>query len=500
MKSTPVARCINEVLPEELLGVIFEEHAKLEWRAPVIDELVCKQWQQTILRSHRAWAHLEIGLIFENAPSKLRQWLDRSGTAPLHIKVNSLQGLEEIVYQHHKRFESLTVRHSLAQAMLNHRSFPTLQSLTICDWDRGNSFKVFDWGIHDAIPALRSLRVGHIRVAALPSDTFPPLRFLTLHGVVGFESIILNTSHSLSTIMLYGVHLTNTSETLEFPSLTFLSLYAVTNLKHRMNVPALTTYHEGAGTEDESFTMPLPSLMEYGIDQGRIKRPFNVERLQQCYPNISRFSVRAGPPTVKEIVHSLSNQPTSLPKLGLLAVGVPYGEKEYEIEDKDSMMNDVLVRNTAADVKIELCFDGKLRVPLYFGIVRVYIKEGRSTLTSTLRTWTVEGHSFVSSNMRPKQSISNDVTTPTTPQPTPTSQSRSAPSCYELLGCAYPKVVLRVEDDLGDGFATIGNPYDAWAILETRRQSGIQAVINAELMLAQRDGQTPIIIFRDHTI
>ena len=387
MKSTPVTPCINEVLPEEVFGVIFEEHAKLEWRAPVlIDELVCKKWQRIILRSPRTWAHLEIGVLFEKAPSKLRQWLDRSGTAPLHVKINTLQGLEEILCQHHKRFESLTVRHSLAQALLKNQSFPILRSLTICDWDQGSGFKVFHWRIQDAIPALipalRSLRIGQIRVVALPSDAVPPLRILALHGVVGFEYIIRKTSLSLTTLMLYGATLPNTSETLKFPCLTFLSLYAVTNLKHRMDVPALTTYHEGGRTEEESFASSLPSLTEYGTYRAHIKPPFNVTMLHKYFPNISRFSVRARPPSVKEILHSLSNQPTSLPMLSMLAVGIPFGDEEYSRKDKDSMMNVLFERNTATNVKMELCFDGKLRVPLFFGLVRVYIKEGRSKLTS----------------------------------------------------------------------------------------------------------------------
>jgi hypothetical protein len=108
MTSTPVTRCINEALPEEVFGVIFEEHAKLEWRAPVIDGQVCRRWQQTILRSPRAWAHLIIAKHFRSAPLKLHQWLDRSGSAPLHLQAtNRIQGEEEVLDQHHKRIESI---------------------------------------------------------------------------------------------------------------------------------------------------------------------------------------------------------------------------------------------------------------------------------------------------------------------------------------------------------------------------------------------------------
>jgi len=82
MTSTPVTPCINDALPKEVLGVIFEEHAKVQWNAPVIDEQVCRQWQQIILRSPRAWMHLDISKIYESSRSKLHQWLDRSGSVP----------------------------------------------------------------------------------------------------------------------------------------------------------------------------------------------------------------------------------------------------------------------------------------------------------------------------------------------------------------------------------------------------------------------------------
>ena len=47
--------------------------------------------------------------------------------------------------------------------------------------------------------------------------------------------------------------------------------------------------------------------------------------------------------------------------------------EEYSREDKDSMRNDVFMRNIVSSVKMELCFDGVVRVPLYFATVRVYM-------------------------------------------------------------------------------------------------------------------------------
>ena len=66
---------------------------------------------------------------------------------------------------------------------------------------------------------------------------------------------------------------------------------------------------------------------------------------------------------------------------------------------------------------------------------------------------------------------------------------------------AYAEIALRVEEDLGDVFGVDDGPHNAWVTIESSygsRQSGIQAVLKAELTLARWDGQTPITAFRDH--
>ena len=310
---------------------------------------------------------------------------------PLRIGVSSLWGLEGILDQHCKRIKSLRVLHDLAHALIENSSFPILRSLTIYDRGARSVHDPRDLCMHDlhlstwdAMPALRSLRVGSISVAILPSKTFPALRVLALFKVKQFDYIIQNSYHSLTRLMLDSLYVPNSSETVEFPSLRFLSLFSVLNLKHRMIVPALTTYHEGDIPEEESFPMPLPLLTEYGIFELNIRPSLDATRLHQCYPNVSRVSVRAYVPVVKWFLHSLSGLPTSLPMLRLLAVKNPVEDKDFSREDKASMMDEVFMRNTATSVEMELCFDGR-RVPLYFGEVRVYIRECQSKLTTTLR-------------------------------------------------------------------------------------------------------------------
>ena len=389
MANAPVTPCINEALPEEVFRIIFEEHARLEWRAPAIDGQVCRHWRDIILRSPRAWAHLEMGYWFRIAPSKLHQWLDRSGSAPLHIQVTlGAWDVVEILDQHHKRIESISMYfYSKILALFENRSFRILQSLTI----RGSGGKDADtaivhWSSWHAMPELRSLQFNFISVDALPSNPFPPLKVLALDTVNNCDLIIRTSYHSLTSLMLYSISLPYTTESLEFPSLKYLSLFAVENVKRRMNVPALATYHEAGIVAEESFSMSSPLLTEYGICRLQLQPPLNVTRLHQRYPNISRLSVRARPSDFKLLLRSLRDQPTALPRLGLLAVEAVYGSIKYTEEDKHSMTNDVFVRNMASGVKMELCFDGKIRVPLYLGRVRVYLNEGRSELTPTIRT------------------------------------------------------------------------------------------------------------------
>ena len=363
-----MTNCINEALPEEVFGVIFEEHAKLEWKAPLIDEQVCRQWRQTILRSPRAWAHLRIGQKFKKAPLKLHQWLDRSGSAPLHIQATEwTQRIEEALDQHCNRIQSISLDHDSLDIFEN-LPFPVLHSLSIAGCGLSSRSSVRAYG---AMPALHSLQASKISIEALPSNIFPPLRVLALTAVDGCDYIIRNSYHSLTSLILDRLSLQYTSESLVFPSLKFLSLHIVKNLKHRMNVPALTTYHESERMEGESFPTSLPSLIEYGIYRLDDPSPFIVTKLHQCYPNISRLSVCARPSNVKPFLHSLSGQPTALPMLRILAVDVVYDSMEYSGEDKDSMMKDVFVRNMASSVKMELCFDGRVRFPLYFGAVWV---------------------------------------------------------------------------------------------------------------------------------
>jgi len=86
--------------------------------------------------------------------------------------------------------------------------------------------------------------------------------------------------------------------------------------------------------------------------------------------------------------------------------------------------------------------------------------------------------------------------------PTP-DEVRTSTAWTICVAHAYAEIALRVEDDFGEVIATIDNPHDMWTTLESiygSRQSGIQAVINAELTLACWDGRTLITEHHDHIV
>jgi hypothetical protein len=362
---------MNEVLPMEILGMIFEEHAKVEWRAPTVVGQVCRLWRRTVLTSPRAWTHLTISKKHKPTTSELRRWLDRSGTAPLHICA-AVNGpiVDALLDQHHKKIEFLTV-YQVSSLIAKARVFPILESLKIIAWNVSANI-----GAANVMPNLRHLHAGFVNVDALLSNNYPPLTSLTLYGVSNCGGLVQSSCNSLTSLMLKTVSLHDISGPLVFPCLTFLSLWDVRNLKPRIKVPALTTYHEGGRTDDESFSMPLPLLTEYGVSQHE-KYPASLSDitvLHRCYPNLRRLAIYSCIQVVKSFLHSLAAQPTALPILGILAVGST--EVIYSKEDIASMMFDVSLRNTASKVRMKLHDEtyGPYRVPLFFAEVRIYTK------------------------------------------------------------------------------------------------------------------------------
>ena len=351
--------------------MIFEEHAKLEWKAPAIDGRVCRLWREIVLNTPRAWAYLEISSQRPPTTSNLLSWLDRSCATPLHISVDTLEGhrtLSDLLRDSHTRIASLRmIMGNLS--LFEGRDFPCLRLLDIkCWYLEHQSFSPFQWG---AMPKLQSLRLPLTNSVATLLNSVAALKTLALHSNRCF--LPSRHSRSLVTLMLHSVSLGDAiSGSVDFPSLTYLSLYHVSGLKPRINAPRLATYHESRSTVHDSFSAPVPSLLEYGVCDLHTYHPDPLE-WHRAFPNILRLSIRANPPILISIFDSLAVQLHLLPALRMISAGTPKIRLTI-LEEQDQKMMDSLVRARSEACQLDLVLHFEMgrasHIPLFFGDVR----------------------------------------------------------------------------------------------------------------------------------
>ena len=365
---------IHEVLPDELMAIIFEKHAKLEWRAPAIDGRVCRLWRQIILDTPRVWAYPEMSSRFceRLGISDLLLWLDRSRTAPLHISIDEDFNLSnnmnnrtfyQVLRDYHTRIASLRILADRT-SFFDGRDFPCMQHLDIMG---GRYGLTSSWPVSRAhMPELRSLRLGYLNRASLfPSlDGLVPLKVLVLYD--GKFTSLSHHSSSLVSLMLNKVELGDAiSGSLDFPSLTYLSLCAMSDLKPLINAPCLETYHEYSTDTYKSFSAPLHSLVEHG-SMGLNPYQLDLTEWHNSFPNILRLSIRAYPHDLISFFDALSIHPHLLPKLQMISVGF---YTRFTKKDQGTMEDLVRVRSEASHLDVALYFEPEkpCHIPLFFG-------------------------------------------------------------------------------------------------------------------------------------
>ena len=373
---------IHEILPTEVMEMIFVEHAILEWKAPKIDGRVCRLWRQIVLNTPRAWAHLEIH--DDSMPmGEVPLWLHRSSTAPLHIDTrkarrDTCNKLDNLFSDHHTRIASLRMQYG-SQSFFEGREFPSMRLLDVAYWHP------IRWG---SMPNLYSLRLCDSHLRMVPLSELPPLEMLALSRVKCTS--ILRHSQSLTKLMLSHVCLLDAIlGPVTFPSLIYLSLFDVRGLKPHVHAPRLVTLHESGVPAGESFNTSLPSLEEYGVyhpDAGTS----DLATWHLYFPNIQRLAIRADEVVILSILSSLANQPQLLPALQTISAGDIYGIS-YGIADRVKMRMEslVLARNEARNGNVVLCCEriAPFRVPIFFEpCKRFSIEWSRALLTHILDT------------------------------------------------------------------------------------------------------------------
>ena len=342
--------------------MVFEDHAKLEWRAPAIDGLVCRRWRQIVLDTSRAWAYLEICNGERPNISDLLLWLDRSRHAPLHIRVGvnftfdsstKDKTLYSILSDYHIRIASLRMR--LGEfSFFERRDFPCMRLLEVHHWSWGDSYSLpVRWG---AMPDLRSLRLGITSGLEMLLDGLPPLKTLFLYPH-RCTSLFRNYS-SLVALMLHTINLVDAiSGSMDFSSLTHLALFDVQGLKPHINAPCLVTYHESGCTVTESFSTPIPSLIEYGVydmDPSHSAATW----WHHSFPNIQKLSITAHLHVLISHLHSLVLHPHSLPALQMInaSPSLRWGA-EFAKGGQETMESLIQERNKACLRDIVLRFE-----------------------------------------------------------------------------------------------------------------------------------------------
>ena len=359
---------IHEILPTEILEMIFEEHAVLEWEAPTIDGRVCRLWREIILSTPRIWAYIKIHNYY-SIPSmgELRLRLLRSSTAPLHIDTHeagrdACQKLYDAFSDHHTRITFLRTRYT-SQFFFEGRDFPTMQFLEVALW---HPFRC------GSMPKLQSLRLRSLVNAMVPLRELKlaPLEMLALSRVKCTS--FLRHSQSLTTLMLYDVVLVDAiSGPVTFPCLTYLSLSGVRGLKPHVNAPRLVTYHEEGLMADESFSISLPSLVEYGVFHSTASNLYPA-MWHLSFPNIQRLAIRAVELVLLSFFTSLANQPHLLPALQTISVGGTHEIISPITEGvQEKVESLVLVREEACNRNVVLYIETKapFQIPIFFGAV-----------------------------------------------------------------------------------------------------------------------------------
>ena len=190
---------IHDVLPTEVLKMIFEEHALLEWEAPTMDGQVCRLWREIILNTPRVWAYFEIRDDSMPSMGEVRLRLHRSSTAPLYIDIRAAQDtcqkLYDLFSDHHARIVSLRMRYG-SQSFFEGRDFPCIRLLDVARWCP------IRWG---SMPKLQSLLLGTQRLGMVTLSELAPLEMHALPNVKC--TLVLRHSKSLTKLVLTNIFL-----------------------------------------------------------------------------------------------------------------------------------------------------------------------------------------------------------------------------------------------------------------------------------------------------
>jgi len=357
-------------LPVEVLGIVIEGHALLEWRAPIIDGAVARHWRAAALSCPRVWSHI---VLEDDSMSEagMRLWLERAG-ATLQPKIGTFRttGATGLLLEQSHRFTSLFYRGVLP--VLYPVAFPNLQDLTILALGDGRLDSV---NRGQPFPSLRTMRLDgfdSLKYTLKSASNFGSLQALYLHDITGpWQSILRGCANSLMTLMLDSCHGNVQQQPIHLPRLQTLSVRRVSGLRLlQLETPVLERFHEGRsqGLRDVEG---LKSLLYTTVTEyGSYKHDTDLSDLIP-FPNISTLVLRETFQTISKILQILLSKKDCLPALRIIGIRSNI-RRPFSTEQHSEIEELVKLLQASRPNSIEVIYtdaSSTLAAPMYFAQV-----------------------------------------------------------------------------------------------------------------------------------
>lgn len=363
---TPIGR-----IPTEVLGLIIQAHASLEWWAPAVDRRVCRAWNEAAMSTPRAWSNVLISPMAKPMlphTVAVQRWLERGGTSPLSVTIvdATRRRSRAVAKEGAERIYDLTVNpplHSKFTVLLYHCR--NLRHLRI----EGNSRNVARSIYIDPIflnddniprmPHLATLVFSHMEIVLdNPASISFPLTTLSLSYVNGswldLVQCCKETLRNLTIDDCAELRVTNTPSTFILPNLTSLRLINNQSFRTVAVMPSLASIHE-TNREikhgDKLADKVLPSVTEYTSHESR-KPPAETDNADEpsyswktilsLYPNLEQLRAKESMDSLKELFNLLAASPNTCPELKYLEV--------YPVYTPPSTIDDALELGNGSDI------------------------------------------------------------------------------------------------------------------------------------------------------
>ena len=360
---TPIGR-----MPTEILGLIIEAHASLEWWAPAVDRRVCRAWNEAATSTPRAWSNVLISPMAKPMlphTVAVQRWLERGGTSPLYVTIvdATRRRSRAVAKEGAERIYDLTVNpplhpkftillyncRNLHHLRIEGNSRNVARSIYICSL-------LLNSDNTPRMPYLATLTLSHMDIvldnAATISFSLTTLSLSHVNGLwLDFVQCCKETLRNLTIDACAELRTANMPSTYILPNLTSLRLVNDRSFRTVAMMPLLNTIHE-TGREikhaDKLIDKVLPSVTEYtshesqrsSAETDNADQPsYSWNTILSLYPNLERLRAKESMDSLRELFHLLAASPNTCPSLMYLEVHPVYAPPPPTVDKTPELGN-----------------------------------------------------------------------------------------------------------------------------------------------------------------